>query len=256
MVSLAEISVHPLVLEEATALAQAAGKAATPNIRNVATLGGNLCQQPRCEYFRNKLLPCVRRGADQCPAIEGDHENLAVFENAFCAAVLPSSLAVSLAALGAEVDIVIGENKRRIIPIEQLYRSGLESSDTHLALDTGELIERIIIPRKRGIRSKYVKVKPRESFDWPIVEVAAAISLTEEGRVNHIRVVIGGVAMLPWRATLSEVELQGNLLNLDLCRKAAKKAAHGATPLRDNHYKTRIIEGTVERVLSALIPQE
>ena len=255
MLSLSEISRHPVLLKKATALSMAAGKAATPNIRNVATLGGNLCQQPRCDYFRNALLSCPRRGADHCPAIEGDHENLAVFENAFCAAVLPSSLAIALSALGGQVQLINHENKRRIVPVEQIYRSGLEPEKTHLALDRGELIERVILRQDSSLRSYYLKVKPRVSFDWPIVETAAALSLDNNQRVKDVRVVIGGVALLPWRATLTEVELKGKVLSKEACKEAAKKASHGATPLRDNEYKTHIIERTVERVLCALIPE-
>ena len=254
--TLAEVSEHPVILREATALAQAAGMAATPNIRNGATVGGNLCQETRCSYFRSALFDCLRRGGTRCPALEGDNEYHGIFENTFCAAVLPSSLAVSLTALDAKVVVHQTDGSKKRLSMGKLYRSALEDTGSHLTLAPGELIESVEVPTGgKQFVSQYLKVKPRDSFDWPLVECAIALQLDGE-IIERARVVMGGVAMIPWRATLVEETLRGKTLNPQLAKEVAKRAAHGATPLSNNEYKTTLMEGCVERVLQMIMEKE
>jgi len=256
LATLSEISAHPVILDSAMALAEAAGLAATPNIRNGATLGGNLCQQNRCSYFRSHLFECLRRGGNRCPALEGDNEAHAIFENTFCAAVLPSSLAISLTALEARAMVRHGDGTTDTIPVEKLYRSAMEDPREHLSLLPGDLIEFIEIePSAQQLISHYLKVKPRDSFDWPLVECAIALHL-HEGTIKKARVVMGGVAMIPWRATLVEEALRGKKPTVSLAKEAAMKAAHGATTLAQNDYKTHLMEGAVERMILELIHRE
>jgi len=256
LATLSEISVDPLILNAASALAEAAGLAATPNIRNGATLGGNLCQQNRCSYFRSHLFECLRKGGNRCPALEGDNESHAIFENTFCAAVLPSSLAISLTALEASAIVQHGDGTTDKIPVEKLYKSAMEDPKEHLSLLPGDLLESIEIdPSPNRVISHYLKVKPRDSFDWPLVECAIALHL-HEGTIKKARIVMGGVAMIPWRATLVEEALREKKPTASLAKEAAMKAAHGATPLAHNEYKTHLMAGAVERMLLELIHRE
>jgi xanthine dehydrogenase YagS FAD-binding subunit len=250
LVTLAQLDASPLVRATWGALADAAGRAATPQIRNQATVGGNLLQRPRCWYFRAADLACVKKGGPRCLAQAGDHRFHAIFENGRCAAVHPSALAVPLVALGARLEVT-SKDGRRELPLEEVFvRADVDPTREH-ALGPDELITAVRLPAAPGgLRSAYLKQGEKDSYDWPLVDVAVALEL-EGGRCARASVVLGHVAHVPWRARAAEEALAGKTLDEALAATAAAAAVRGATPLPGNGYKTRLVEVVVRRALLA-----
>jgi xanthine dehydrogenase YagS FAD-binding subunit len=250
MVTLATIAEHPVIRQRYTALADAALKAATPQIRNMATVGGNLLQRPRCWYFRNEQFHCVRKGGDQCFAQGGENEYHAIFDNEICAIVHPSAAACALTALGAKVEVK-GKNGTREIALDDLFvRPETDVTREHV-LNPGELLTEIRVPAPSdATRSAYTKVGQKESFDWPLVEVAVVLE-PRAGVVRKASIVLGAAAPVPWRATAAEKTLAGRSLNDQSAREAATAAVEGATPLSQNAYKIPMFEAVVRRTILA-----
>lgn len=247
LATLTEIAEHAAIRSRFPALAEAAGTLATPAIRNAATLGGNLCQRPRCQYFRSELHPCLRKGGGGCFAIPGDHRLHAIFDNNICAAVAAPSTAAPLTSLGAEVVITADDKPARRLSVEALFVPSSEDPRREVRLEAGELIERVEIPAGAW-RNAYLKVHHRQTFDWPIVEAAVALRL-EGAKISDARVVLGAVAMTPRRAAHAEKALKGAAPVAATFARAAKLASQGATALPRNRYKLPIVEALVERAL-------
>ena len=244
MVTLDQLDKNETVRASYTALADAAGHAATPHIRNVATVGGNILQRPRCWYFRNEQFHCLKKGGDRCFAQDGENEYHAIFGNQICAIVHPSAVAVALLALGATFEVT-GKRGERQVPSEQFFVRPDEDVHREHTLAADELLTAINIPKPAsGTRSAYMKLGEKESFDWPIAEVAVVLGARPA-------VVLGAAAPVPWRAVGAERILAGNPINEDTARAAAKAALQGATPLRNNSYKLPIFETIVRRTILA-----
>jgi len=250
MVTLAEIAEHPLIRQRYTALADAALKAATPQIRNMATVGGNLLQRPRCWYFRSDQFDCLRKGGDRCFAQDGENEYHAIFNNDVCAIVHPSAAACALTALGAKVEVK-GKDGRREIALDDLFvRPETDITREHV-LKADELLTEIRVPAPSdATRSAYIKVGQKESFDWPLAEVAVLLELSG-GAVSKASIVLGAAAPVPWRATAAEKALIGKPLSELSAREAAAAAVKGATPLSGNAYKVPMFEAVVRRTILA-----
>lgn len=231
------------------ALAEAASSAATPQVRNQATLAGNLLQRPRCWYFRAHDLVCLKKGGPRCLAQAGEHQLHAIFENGRCAAVSASSLAAPLVALGARVEVTSRAGARELALEELFVRAEQDPTREHVLRD-GELLSAVKLPPAAGVRSAYLKLAGKESFDWPLVEAAVALRLDGE-RVAQASIVLGHVAHVPWRAKAAEAALAGKTLDEAAARAAAAAAVEGATPLPGNAYKTRLVEVAVRRALLA-----
>ena len=247
LVTLHRLSLDATVFAQARALAEAAGHAATPQIRNTATLGGNLAQRPRCWYFRNQHFNCKRKGGTTCFAIDGEHEFHAVFDNDICAVVNPSATAVALVALDAKLHLRSSHGERTLAA-EQLFVSPEKDVTRETQLEPGELITEIRVPA--GRRSSYLKLMQKQSFDWPLAEVAVALQLDGQ-RVRTARVVLGAAAPRPHRARATEDWLAGRTLDEATLRNAARLALVGATPLPRNGYKLPLFEALVRRTLEA-----
>ena len=247
LVTLAKLSSDEAVRRSARALGEAAGAAATPQIRNMATLGGNLAQRPRCWYFRNELFHCRKKGGDRCFAIEGEHEFHSIFQNDVCAGVHPSATAVALVALDAKVKLK-GVGTDRTLPVEELFVSSKSDPTRENVLRPGELITEVRVPG--GRRSAYTKLMQKQSFDWPLVEVAVALAMDGEA-VKEARVVLGSVAPTPWRARDAEAALKGKPLTAEAVEEASRTATEGATPLPRNAYKLPLVRTLVRRTLLA-----
>jgi xanthine dehydrogenase YagS FAD-binding subunit len=250
MVTLARISREPELLRHYPALAAAAEHAATPQVRNAATLGGNLLQRPRCWYLRNEFF----HGAGGDPAArvrEGQNQYHAIFDNQRTALVHASTPATALVAYGASVELTGPGGKTRMVPVAEL----LLPPDMKRARDTSiapnELLTRVRIPAPgAGTRAAYHKQGERESYDWPICDVAVVLRL--DGRtVRQASISMGWVAPTPRRAAEAEALLVGKPLDEALARQAAKAAVSGATPLSKNAYKVPILETVVRRTLLA-----
>lgn len=250
MVTLAAIAEHPVIRKRYIALADAALNAATPQIRNMATVGGNLLQRPRCWYFRSDQFHCLRKGGDRCFAQDGENEYHAIFDNDVCAVVHPSAAACALTALRAKVEVK-GKNGTRTIALDDLFvRPETDITREHV-LNPGELLTEIRVPAPLdATRSAYTKVGQKESFDWPLAEVAVVLE-PRGGVVSKASIVLGAVAPVPWRATAAEKALVGNPVNEQTAREAATAAMQGATPLSQNAYKIPMFEAVVRRTILA-----
>lgn len=247
--TLAELAEHPEVRSNYRALAQAADSAATPQIRNAATLGGNLCQRPRCWYFRSEDFHCLRNGGDVCFAVDGMNQYHAIFCNGDgCVIVHPSATAVALMALNARLKLATAESEREL-PIDSFFVTPAQNMMRENVLRPGELITEIVLPPPPGgFTSFYYKQKEKQAFDWPIAEVAVGLTL-EGKRCTDARVVLGAAAPIPWRLEKTEALLRNQVITPDLTRKAAGEALQDATPLSLNGYKVPVFEAVLYRAL-------
>ena len=210
MVRNSDLAADPRVRERYPVLAQALLAGASGQIRNVATIGGNLLQRTRCPYFQDVSKPCnKRRPGSGCPAREGEHRNLAILGHSeHCVATHPSDMAVALAALDARVQVE-GRDAMRTIAIGELYRLPGDQPERDTTLEPGELITHIELPPPHaGDRSRYHKARERASFAFALVSVAGVIRM-QDGAIDGCRIALGGVAHGPWRTLRAEDDLQG-----------------------------------------------
>jgi xanthine dehydrogenase YagS FAD-binding subunit len=215
----------------------------------MGTVGGNLCQKPRCWYYRNKLFPCWLKGGEKCFAEDGENGYHAILRADRCHAVHPSDLAPALIALDATLRVV-GPDLDGEISIEELYTKPIESRRQMTILGPNELIAEVRVPLP-GARGVYLKAMERQSWSFALVSVAAQLCF-EGGRIIGARVVLGGVATAPWRAKDSERILMGQKFSEELAEQAAEVAVAGAQPLRDNGYKVELAKALVKRALGML----
>jgi xanthine dehydrogenase YagS FAD-binding subunit len=248
LVTLARLSEDKLVLERYTALAEAAGRAATPQIRNMATVGGNLLQRPRCWYFRQEEFNCSRKGGERCFALDGENQYHAIFDNQLCAIVHPSALAVPLMAMGASV-MLTGAKATREVELERFFVTPEKDILRENIIGQDELITEVQIPALQpGTRSAYIKQGEKESFDWPVADVAVVLQ-TRGNVCLKASIVLGAAAPVPWRASRAESSLAGKAINEQSAREAARLCMEGATPLAQNGYKLPIFEAIVRRAI-------
>jgi xanthine dehydrogenase YagS FAD-binding subunit len=251
LVTLARLAAHDGVKKSHAALAQAAGEAASPQIRNVATLGGNVLQRPRCWYYRLEEYRCLKKGGDVCYAVGGENRYHVIFGGGPSYAPHPSNTAVALVALGAEL-VLEGEKGPRTVPAGDFFLLPSKDPQRENQLQPGEVLTEIHVPAATGITSMYDEVRERAAFDWPLV--ATAIALRLSGRaVQEARVVLGGVAPIPWRSATAEKALVGKSLDAATAAAAAQAATVGASPLSDNGYKVSLVQTLVRRTLLALV---
>jgi xanthine dehydrogenase YagS FAD-binding subunit len=231
------------------ALADACEGAATPQIRNAATLAGNLCQRPRCWYFRSSEFQCLKKGGAECLAKSGENEFHAIFGNDTCAIVHPSAAAVALVALNARIETLAAGGGRTLLAADFFVRPEVDIFSEN-ALKPGELVVEIHVEKPQGLRSAYRKIKQKQAFDWPLAD--AAVAWREEGGVaKDVRIVIGSAAPVPWRAKAAEALVEGKKIDATLAAKAAQAALEGATPLGKNAYKLPMVAAAVRRTLLA-----
>lgn len=220
-------------------LAEAAKSVASPQIRNVGTVGGNLCQRPRCWYFRSNRFPCYRKGGDVCFAVTGESQSNAIFGGAACFAVNPSDLAPALVALGATAVVLSSQGERRM-PIESLFIGPHEDITKEVALKQDELLVAVEVPRPpAGTKMTYRKLRERQTFDFALVSLAMSLG------ANSIRVVLGGVAPVPWRSLEAEKILQESSITEERAKQAAEAATALARPMERNGFKVEMIQGLI-----------
>jgi len=232
---------------EHPAVTAAAGRLAGPQIRNVATLGGNLCQRPRCWYFRNGfgLLP-QRDGKSM--VLEGDNRYHAILGNEGPAYfVTPSTLAPLLIALDAEVALLGPQGERRL-PLEKLYRAPQAEGEREHDLAPGEIVTELVLGPLAGRQVASYEVRQRETLDWSLATASVALE-TDSGVVKRARVVLGQVAPVPWVAREVESFLAGKPIDEGVAEEAGKLAVQGAKPLSGNRYKIQLARVAVRRAL-------
>jgi xanthine dehydrogenase YagS FAD-binding subunit len=248
LVTLAQLDSHPGLRKNYTAIADAAGHSATPQIRNSATIGGNLLQRPRCWYFRNEQYVCLKKGGDTCFAWEGEHQYHAIFNNSGCMIVHPSTAATALVAFGARLEIT-GAKGAREVALEEFLVSSEDDATRENLLQPNELITEVRLPAlAAGTRSAHIKQGEKESFDWPIADVAVVLEQSG-GRCTRAAVVMGAAASVPLRAKEAEAALVGQAVNDGTARAAARAAVAGATPREKNSYKVPVLEAVVRRTI-------
>jgi len=249
--TLSEIISSDLIAKKFPLLVQAAKQVGVPQIRNVGTIGGNLCQRPRCWYFRRSLFKdCLRKGGGTCYAPDGENQYHAIFGNSVCCMVYPSDMAPVLIALNAKVEI--GNPKgNRTVPLEQFYILPEKNVLRENILTSQEMVVAIEIPisaaNSKGI---YLKLKERQAFDFGITSVAVNFNL-KNNIVTDSRVAFGGIAPFPLRASKVEAALKGKEVK-DVIGTACKAATDGAQPLSQNGYKVDAAKGILEEALSSL----
>ncbi len=252
LATLTEIADHPLIQRRYAALAQGAGAAASPQLRNQGTLGGNLCQRPRCWYFRGDFH-CLRKGGDTCYAVGGENEYHCILGGSACYIVHPSDTAPALIALGAGASI-IGPRGRRTVPMESFFVLPAKDLARENVLKPGEILTEILLPAlPDGVRSSYRKVRMRGAWDFALAGVALALRLNRDGIVEWARIVLSGVAPAPWRTPEAEQFLVGRKVDEAVATQVAAACVKGAEPLSQNAYKIDLVRGVVEESLLALI---
>lgn len=248
LVTLVEIDEHPVIRRSYTALADAARSVATPQIRNVGTIGGNLCQRPRCWYYRDETVKCLKKGGDRCYAIDGENEIHAILGGGPSFIVHPSDCAPALMALNGSVQIV-GPKGPRTVSLDHFFQLPNVNLLTENVLQPGEIVTQVTVPaQKPGTRSAYLKVRHKESFDWALAGAAVALEMTGQTVVDA-RVVLSGVAPIPWRSPEAERVLKGQRLTPQLADRAGTAAVAKAAPLAKNGYKVPLARNTVRLAL-------
>jgi xanthine dehydrogenase YagS FAD-binding subunit len=252
-----EVAAHAAVRERYPLLARAVLSGASGQVRNLATVGGNLLQRTRCLYFQDVTKPCNKREPGSgCPAREGEHRNLAIIGHSqHCVATHPSDMAVALAALDAVVHVERRDGAATI-PVTALYRLPGGEPERDTVLEHGELITGVELPPLAfAARSLYRKVRDRASFAFAVVSVAAAASVSDGngGRLfTDVRLALGGVAHAPWRARAAERLLRGAAATEEEIVRAADAELAAARPLRDNAYKVPLARNLIVRALMDL----
>jgi xanthine dehydrogenase YagS FAD-binding subunit len=252
LAKLAEIEEHPAVREKLLILSDAAGEAASPQIRNAGTLAGNICQRPFCWYFRSSNFTCLRKGGQVCHTVTGDGRFHAILGGGPSYIVHPSDTAPALVALGAQIKIA-GSAGERTMPLEKFFVLPQIDYRHENILKPDEIVTEIQVPYpKVGSKGFFHKVRERLAWDHAIVSVATVV-LSSGGVVRDARVVMGGVAPIPWRAPKAEEFLRGKKLDEAAAQKAGEIALEGARPLKDNVYKVKMAQDLIQRGLLASV---
>ena len=250
LTTLSEIVENSDIRRRYPGLAQAAAEVASPQLRNQGTLGGNLCQRPRCWYFRGEFH-CAKKGGGQCFAVDGENRYHAIFGGDPCFIVHPSDTAPMLLALGAAVRIE-GSRGSRVVPLESFFVLPEEDLHRETILADDEVLTEVLLPAPApDLHSSYRKARERGAWDFALASVALALRFRDQ-RVEMARIVFGGVAPKPWRSVKAEQAIQGKALNSETISAAAAAAITDAEPLEQNGYKVLLLRGLVEETLSAL----
>jgi xanthine dehydrogenase YagS FAD-binding subunit len=248
LTTLGELADNVNVVKDYPALAEAINDAASPQIRNMATLGGNLCQRPRCWYFRGGfgLLPKSESGKDL--VTEGENRYHAILGNDGPAKfVSPSTIVPVLVAYGASIRL-IGSKGSRELPLERFYVIPKTEAEREHDLKPNEILAEVILPPPLEMKVAHYEIRQKQAFDWPLA--LAAVGLTMNGpSVQSARVVIGYVAPIPWRSAAAERVLAGKNVSEDAAKAAADAALQGATPLSHNAYKIQLAKVAVKRAI-------
>jgi xanthine dehydrogenase YagS FAD-binding subunit len=254
MARMSDVAAHPEVRERWPVISQALLASASPQVRNMGTMGGNLLQRTRCGYFRDTGFACNKREPGSgCPAIKGESRMLAILGGSDrCIASNPSDLAVALTALDAMLELRGPDGAQRQVPIAEFYRLPADTPHVETALAPGEMITAITVPDSPAARrSYYLKVRDRTSFEFALVSAAVALE-TAGGAVRDVRVASGGVGTRPWRLPEVERALNGATLDDAALRGAAALAGDGAHPTRQNQFKLKLLQRTVLRALQTV----
>ncbi|RSM67951.1 xanthine dehydrogenase family protein subunit M [Kibdelosporangium aridum] len=248
-----QVAEHPWVRREFPVLSQALLASASPQVRTMAAIGGNLLQRTRCGYFRDTGSACNKRvPGSECPAITGHNRGHAILGGSdHCIATHPSDLAVALTALDATVHL-LGPGGGRAVPIAEFYLLPGSTPDRETALRPGELITKVDVPRTPfATKSRYLKLRDRATFEFAVVSVAAA--LRTSGRVvRDVRLAFGGIGTRPWRDSRVEAALRGRPLTEATIAEAGRILVRDADPREENRFKVELVQRALASILSEL----
>jgi xanthine dehydrogenase YagS FAD-binding subunit len=229
------------------ALTDAAGQIGGPQIRNMGTLGGNLCQRNRCWYFRDEHVNCLLKGGEKCFALDGENQYHSIFTQGHkCVIVNPSTLAPVLIALGASANVLGAKGKRRI-PLEKFFQAPSSASEREHVLAPNEIVLSVTIPIGELKNASY-EVRHKQAYDWPLVQAAVALQI-QDNEVKKARVVLGHVAPTPYLVDAAAKALVGKEVSETTAAAAGQAAAQGAKPLSQNGYKVKLVEVAVKRAV-------
>ncbi len=252
MTALAELVENPLIKNDYPGLHEAAKSVATPQLRNMGTVGGNLCQRPRCWYYRDPQVKCRKKGGSKCFAFRGRNKYHAIFGGGPCYIVHPSDLAPALISLDAKITIVAPKGEKTI-PLADFYVLPRVNVRQENILNLDEVVREIRIPYSRsGEKSTYYKLKERGAWDFALLS-AAVKGVVSGGVFRDIRIVLGGVAPVPWRLEKAENMIRGKVATEELLRQAAREALKEARALKDNGYKKDLLEVVLSRAALSLV---
>ena len=249
LTTLTEVSDHPIVRAQYAVLSDACGHAATPHIRNMATLGGNLLQRLQCWYFRSAEFECLRKGKEICFAFSGLNQYHAIMDYGGCPSVAPSSGAVALLALDAKLELTSAAKGKRLVPIREFYVQPDANPQRYNVMGPDELLTAIYVPKPAaGTRSAYQKYGEKESNDWAIAD--AGIVLEMDGNLCRRAVVtMGAASPVVRRSQEAEAVLTGQTITPEVARAAGQASMHGAMPLSMNAYKVQLFPVAIYRTV-------
>jgi xanthine dehydrogenase YagS FAD-binding subunit len=251
LVTVADVAADERVRSRYPALAAAAAEVGTPQIRNRGTLGGNLCQRPRCWYFRSEYYSCLRKGGGSCFAVDGDNRYHAIFDTAPCPIVHPSNTAVALQALDARVEVAgpgaAGSVATETMAMADFFVRPARNIRRENVLDTDQIVTAVELPATTA-RSATYTIKHKQSHDWPLAMASAVLQMDGQ-TVSTARIVMGAVAPIPWRATAAEQALTGRTVDIATAEAAADAAVADADPMDHNAYKVRLARTAVKRAI-------
>jgi len=251
LTTIAELAENPTVQKEYRVLHEAARAVASPQLRNMGTVGGNLCQRPRCWYYRDASVVCNKKGGAKCYAEKGRNKYHALFAGGICYAVHPSDLAPALVALDGKA-VLASAKGERTVPLGEFFAPPIVNVRKENVLNGQEIVKEVRIPAaKPKDKSTYLKFIERGSWDFAVVSAAVKAVLSGT-TIEDIRIVCGGVAPVPWRMRKAEDALKGRKATEAAARQAAKIALKDAAPLAENGYKVELLETIIARAVAAL----
>ncbi len=249
LATISELASHQAVQDDYPALAQACREVASPQLRNQGTIGGNLCQKPRCWYYRGEFN-CLRKGGEKCFAVTGENQYHCILGGGPCFIVHPSDTAPALVAYEASIRVA-GPKGTRAVPVENFHVLPGVNVRQETVLEPGEIVTEIVVPPAKGTLGSYRKVRARASWDFALAGVALALTMNGD-TVARARVVLSGAAPIPWRSKEAEIVITGQKLDSAAASKAAEAAMKNAQPLGQNEYKVRLFRGMLEEELLAI----
>lgn len=254
LATVSSLAEHPRIVAELPVLAQAARSVGSEQIRNIGTLGGNLCQRPRCWYYRSEHAHCLKKGGTECFSYAGASKYNAIVGGGPSYIVHPSDLAPALVALNAEVTLASSKGERKL-PLERFFVLPADGDVLREnVLAPGEIVASVRVPpREPGTRSTYLKFKERGSFDFALSSVALVATLADGGRkIKTASIVLGGIAPVPWRETFAQAKLAGASHEPSTWKAAAQAALPAAEPLAHNAYKVPLTRNLIVKALESL----
>jgi xanthine dehydrogenase YagS FAD-binding subunit len=250
LTTISDVARNTTIRERYRVLAQAAFEVASPQLRSQGTIGGNICQKPRCWYYRGEFH-CLRKGGEQCFAVDGENQYHCIFGGENCYMVHPSDMAPALMALGARVSIS-GPTGTRTVSMDDFYVHAGQDVEKETILRSDEIVTDIFLPpAARGLRGGYRKVRARRSWDFALGGMAIALRFGDD-RITEARVVLSGAAPVPWRSREAEQAIIGKRLDKETVSRASDAVVRNAQPLEKNAYKIPLFRGIMEEELLAI----